>query len=219
VWLLTAVAVFFAAAIVPGVHIGSFGDALVAAVVIGALNAVLPPAVAALRLPFTLILGFVVILLLDALILLLASHIDSSSLQVASFGWALLAALVISALILMLEVILGANDDDTYSLRVINRVARRQGKRVSTDVPGMLFLEIDGLALPVLDSSGPPRGFLHRVWIRWTPACCLYGRCVISGPLSHPDRVMPRSVQRRILRPVAYWLPSSPPSLASLGWR
>src|SRR5437764_7807908 len=151
VWFLTAVAVFLAAAVVPGVHVGSFADALVAAVVIGALNAVLPPAVAALRLPFTLILGFVVILLLDALILLLASHIDSSSLQVASFGWALLAALVISALILMLEVILGANDDDTYSLRVINRVARRQGKRVSTDVPGMLFLEIDGLALPVLE--------------------------------------------------------------------
>jgi uncharacterized membrane protein YvlD (DUF360 family) len=37
VWLLTAVAVFFAAAIVPGVHIGTFADALVAAAVIGAV--------------------------------------------------------------------------------------------------------------------------------------------------------------------------------------
>ena len=153
VWLLTAMAVFLAAVIVPGVRVGSFADALVAAVLIGALNGVLPPVVAALRLPFTLILGFVVILLLDALILLLASHVDSNSLQVASFGWALLAALVISALILVLEVILGANDDDTYSLRVIARVARRQGTRVSTDVPGILFLEIDGLALPVLERA------------------------------------------------------------------
>jgi uncharacterized membrane protein YvlD (DUF360 family) len=38
------------------------------------------------------VLGFVVILLLDALILRLASHIDPSSFRVDSFGSALLAA-------------------------------------------------------------------------------------------------------------------------------
>ncbi|HUE27035.1 MAG TPA: alkaline phosphatase family protein, partial [Solirubrobacteraceae bacterium] len=64
--------------------------------------------------------------------------------------WALLAALVISAAMVVLQVILGANDDNTYSLRVIRRIARRQGTQTQTDVPGILFLEIDGLALPVL---------------------------------------------------------------------
>ena len=43
----------------------------------------------------------------------------------------------------------GTNDDDEYSLRVTRRIARRQGAR-RTDVPGIVFLEIDGLALPVL---------------------------------------------------------------------
>ena len=110
--------------------------------------------------PFTLGLGFVLILLLDALILKLASDIDRNSITVSSFGWALVAALVISAVMIVLEVILGANDEDTYSLRVITRIARRQGGRVRTDDPGMVFLEIDGLALPVLqramrDGSAP----------------------------------------------------------------
>ena len=149
-WLVTAAAVFLAAAIVPGVTVRTFGDALVAALLIGVLNALIPPLVAALRLPFTLVLGFFLILALDAVVLLLASDIDSNSIKVTSFGWALLAALVLSAFVLVLSAILGIDDDDTYSLRVITRIARRQHDRVSTDVPGVVFLEIDGLAFPVL---------------------------------------------------------------------
>ena len=152
-WFVTAVAVFLAGAILPGVSVGDFAHAIVAAALIAVLNAVLPPLVAAIRLPFTLVLGFVVILVLDALILLLVSHIDSSSIKVDSFGWALLAALVISALMLVLMVILGIDDDDMYSLRVIRRIARRQAERVCSDVPGIVFLEIDGLALPVLERA------------------------------------------------------------------
>jgi hypothetical protein len=117
------------------------------------LNAVIPPCVAALRLPFTVGLGFVVVLLVDALILLLASAIDSRSITVSSFGAALPAALVVSALVVLLQAIFGINDDDTYQLRIINRIARRQHARVTTDVPGIVFLEIDGLALPVLQRT------------------------------------------------------------------
>jgi uncharacterized membrane protein YvlD (DUF360 family) len=152
-WLVAGVAVFVAAEIVPGVSVGNFADALAVAVLVAALNAVLPPLVAALRLPFTLALGFVLVLVLDALILLAASHISSRTFRVSSFGWALVGALVISASMLVLEVIFGANDDDTYSLRVIRRIARRQGKVVHTDAPGIIYLEIDGLARPVLQRA------------------------------------------------------------------
>ena len=152
-WLVAGVSVFIAAAIVPHVSVGSFSDALAAAVLIAALNAVLPPVIAALRLPFTLALGFVLILVLDALMLVLASHITTRTIRVDSFGWALVASVVISASMLVLEVIFGANDDDTYSLRVIRRIARRQGGAVRTDDPGILFLEIDGLARPVLQRA------------------------------------------------------------------
>jgi uncharacterized membrane protein YvlD (DUF360 family) len=149
-WIVSAAAVGVAAAIVPHVAVKGVGEAFIAAAVIAILNAVLSPVIAALRLPFTLALSFVLVLVLDAVVLLLASKIDPNSIQVDSFGWALLAALVISAASIILQVLLGVNDEDTYMLRVIRRVARRQGGHVRTSEPGIVFLEIDGLALPVL---------------------------------------------------------------------
>jgi hypothetical protein len=90
------------------------------------------------------------VLVLDALILQFASDVVDNTFLVDDFGWALLAALVVAAVSLVLEVIFGTNDDDEYSLRVIQRIAKRQGGAQRTDVPGIVFLEIDGLALPVL---------------------------------------------------------------------
>ena len=52
-----------------------------------------------------------------------------------------------------LEVVAGTNDDDVYTIRVIQRIARRSGERTETDEPGILFLEIDGLAKPVLQRA------------------------------------------------------------------
>jgi uncharacterized membrane protein YvlD (DUF360 family) len=149
-WLVGAVAVWATGALLPGVQVKSFPVALVAAALIGVLNALLPPVVAALRLPFTLVLGFLAVLAVDAGILLLVSAVDPSDFKVDSFGSAVGAALVISAASLALQMILGVNDEDAYSLRVIERVARREGHPTRTDVPGLIFLEIDGLALPVL---------------------------------------------------------------------
>ena len=149
-WLLTAAALYFAAAILPGVDVDTFGGSLLMALVIAALNAVLPPLLAALRLPFTVALGFILVLLLNALVLKVGSDLVDGTYVVDSFGWALLAALVVAAVSVVLEVIFGTNDDDTYTLKVIQRIARRQGGAERTDRPGIIFLEIDGLALPVL---------------------------------------------------------------------
>ena len=53
----------------------------------------------------------------------------------------------------VLDVVFGTNDDDAYTLRVIQRIAKRSGERVETDAPGIIYLEIDGLALPVLQRA------------------------------------------------------------------
>jgi uncharacterized membrane protein YvlD (DUF360 family) len=149
-WFFTATALWVAAAILPGVHVEGFWGAVVVAALVAALNAVLPPLVAALRLPFMLVLGFLLVLALDAFVLKLVSDVLETAFTVDSFWWALLAALVIAAVSVVLEVVFGTNDDDTYTLQVVQRIARRQGGAEHTDVPGIVFLEIDGLALPVL---------------------------------------------------------------------
>jgi uncharacterized membrane protein YvlD (DUF360 family) len=152
-WLVAAAALFVAAWIVPGVELQTFWGALATAAVIAVLNAVLPPIVAALRLPFTLALGFLLVLVLDAVMLLAASSIMENGIEVSSFWRALLTALIASAVTVVLDVVLGTNDDDAYTIRVVQRIAKRSSERVATDVPGIVFLEIDGLALPVLQRA------------------------------------------------------------------
>src|SRR4051812_23119923 len=159
-WLIGAASLAVAAAVVPGVSVGGFAGALLAMLLIPILNALIPPLVAALRVPFTALLDFVLLLVVDAALLLLVSRVAPGALTVDDFGWALVASLVSAAAGVVLAVVLGANDDDTYTLRVVRRIARRTGGQIHTDVPGIVFLEIDGLALPVLkramrDGSAP----------------------------------------------------------------
>jgi len=147
-WLATGVALMVAAGLLPGVGIESFWGALLVAAIAAALNAVIPPVLAAVRLPATLVLGFLLVLAADAAILLLADALTDGIIRVDGFGWALLASLVVAAVSVALAVLVGS--DDTYSLRIAQRIARRQGIIDETHVPGIVYLEIDGLALPVL---------------------------------------------------------------------
>jgi uncharacterized membrane protein YvlD (DUF360 family) len=149
-WILAALALMAAAWIVPGASIEGFWGALVVAAIVAGLNAVLPPILAALRLPFTLVAGFLLVLLADAAMLIAADAITENAIKLDSFWIALLVALVAAAVTMILEVVIGSNDDDTYTIKVIQRLARRSGERVESDRPGIVYLEIDGLALPVL---------------------------------------------------------------------
>jgi uncharacterized membrane protein YvlD (DUF360 family) len=152
-WVASALALFVAAWIVPGATVNDFWGALAASAAIAVLNAVLPPLVAALRLPFMLLVGLVLVLVLDALILLAADRITGGDLKVDSFWSALGVAFAAAAVGVVLDVVLGTNDDDTYTFKVVQRIARRTGGRTITDAPGIVFLEIDGLALPVLQRA------------------------------------------------------------------
>src|SRR3954452_5825311 len=152
-WAVSALALLGAAWLVPGASVNDYRGALVAAAVIAVLNAILPPLVAALRLPFVALLGFLVVLVLDAVMLLANDHITDGDLSVDSFWSALLVALAAAALGVVVDVVLGTNDDDTYTYRVTQRIARRSGEREETSAPGMVFLEMDGLALPVLQRA------------------------------------------------------------------
>ncbi len=159
-WVMVTFALLLAAELVPGAHVTDFWNALAAAAVIAVLNALLPPLVAALRLPLMLLVGFVLVLVLDALMLLAADAVTEGGFAVDSFWAALAVALVASAIGVVLDALFGTNDDDTYAFRVIQRIARHSGDQTVTDAPGIVFLEIDGLALPVLrramrDGSAP----------------------------------------------------------------
>ncbi|MDP9134549.1 MAG: phage holin family protein, partial [Actinomycetota bacterium] len=159
-WIVAAAAVALSVWLTPGTDIDRAGAAFIVAALIGILNAVLPPVLAALRLPFMLVTGFLLVLVADAALLVLIGELLPDDVHIGGFGDALLASLLIAAVSIVLQVLLGTNDDNEYTVRVTRRVARRLGAHEATDVPGIVFLEIDGLALPVLraamrDGSAP----------------------------------------------------------------
>ncbi len=152
-WATSALALYIAALLVPGVTVEGALGALLAVALIAVLNAFLPPLIAALRLPYMLAAGFLLVLVVDAWMLKLAADASDKTFSVDSFSAALVTTIVAAAVAVALEVVLGTNDDDVYALRVVQRIARRSGDRVVTDVPGIIYLEIDGLARPVLQRA------------------------------------------------------------------
>jgi uncharacterized membrane protein YvlD (DUF360 family) len=148
-WAIGAVALVVAAWIVPGAHVKDFWAALAAAALIAILNAIVPPFVAALRIPYAVALTFLLVLLTDALLLWFVGDIWDGF-EIDSFWSALATAVLVAAVSLVLEMLFGTNDEQAYSLQVVDRVARRSTDRIETNVPGIVYLEIDGLAAPVL---------------------------------------------------------------------
>ena len=151
--MLSAIALILAAYIVPHVEVDDFFGALFVMAVIGVLNAIVPPVLAAIRLPFTIATTFLLVLVADALMLIAADAVTDGAIRVDSFGWALLTALLAVGVPTVLSIVAGTNDDDEYTLRVTQRLARRSGEQISTDAPGIIFLEIDGLSKPVLQRA------------------------------------------------------------------
>lgn len=151
-WILATASLLVAVAIVPGAHIKDVGAAFAVTAAIAVLNALVPPIIAALRLPMTVLISFLLILLVDVLMLIAAANL-TTGLHLDSFWSAFAVALIASAVGAVLDTLFGTVDDDTYTVRVAQRIARRLGERVTTDRPGILYLEIDGLAYPVLQRA------------------------------------------------------------------
>jgi putative membrane protein len=105
-WLCLAATLLFIAHVYPGVTVTSFGSALVAALVLGALNTVLRPLLVLLTLPVTLLsLGLFLFVINAAMFYSAAWLLDG--LAVTSFGAALVASLIYSLCGLVIEAALG----------------------------------------------------------------------------------------------------------------
>jgi putative membrane protein len=92
--VLSTVAVFVTAKILPGVKLDGFATAMVVAVVLGAVNAVLRPALLILTLPINILsLGLFTFVIIGGLVQLVSWLVPGF--QVAGFLWALVFALVL----------------------------------------------------------------------------------------------------------------------------
>jgi uncharacterized membrane protein YvlD (DUF360 family) len=147
VWVVTAVTLFVLSSLIPEIDILGWGSAFATAALIGLLNAVVWPLFVRLALPITVLTLGVAALLLNGFIVWMASSI------VDGFGvgvlWGIVVAFVLTVVNTVVTSLLGIDDEDFYYRNVIRRAATRQGA-TSSDVPGVVFLEIDGLAHEVV---------------------------------------------------------------------
>ena len=95
--LLSALAVILLANILPGVEVSAFGSAVLVALVLSLLNLIVKPILVILTLPVTILTLGLFLLVINALIILLASSLVSGF-SVDGFWQALLFSLLLSIL-------------------------------------------------------------------------------------------------------------------------
>jgi uncharacterized membrane protein YvlD (DUF360 family) len=186
VLLLDAVILLLLSEVLDGFVLDGPPTALCAAAVIGLLNAFVWPLLARLTLPLTVLTLGIASLVLNGILVYLAIGLLPRA-EVATAWEGIVITIVLTAVTDAVYSLLAIDEDDAWQRNVVARAARRRGQVTETDVPGVLFLEIDGLAHDVLmralqDGSAPHlaswvRGGSHKLrvwetdWSSQTGAC------------------------------------------------
>jgi putative membrane protein len=93
--LISALAVYLTAWLLPGISVKSYWAAIGVAIVIGLLNVLVKPLLTVLTIPVTVITLGLFLFVIDALVVMLASKL-LDSFQVNGFWWALLFSIIVS---------------------------------------------------------------------------------------------------------------------------
>ncbi len=112
-WVLSAVAVWIVAQLVPGIHVSGAAAALIAALVIGFINATIGALLKIITFPLTLLTLGVFWFVINALMLKLASALVPGF-QVQGFLAAFIGAIVLSVVNLVLKAIVMPKQDDRH---------------------------------------------------------------------------------------------------------
>lgn len=147
--LIDAAALLLLEAILPGFDMHGDGAALPTALGVGLVNALIWPVLSRLTLKLSVLtLGLWGLLLNAALVgisLELMPWVRIDGLMegvVISFGMAIITSLAAS--------LFAIDEDGTWYYNVVRSQLKRRGQVIQTDEPGIVFLEIDGLAHDVL---------------------------------------------------------------------
>lgn len=149
IWLIETFALLLLTMLLDGLQVESVATAFIAAAAIGLLNALLWPLLSYLILPFAVLtLGLAALALNGAIILLASALVEGF--YVANLATAVWLAFGLTAVNTILSSLLTIDDDNSWYRNVVRRRIQRRAKPELSDVPGFLFLEIDGLSYPVL---------------------------------------------------------------------
>jgi uncharacterized membrane protein YvlD (DUF360 family) len=129
-----------------GVEISSFDDIFLFVIFISLVNAILWPILTRIFMPFLVLTFGIGALIMNGLLLEIFGPLFG--IEVKGFA-VILAPLAMSLVTTILSAILTIDDDGAY-YRAVIRDAEKKRKDVVKDYPGLIIVEIDGLAYDVL---------------------------------------------------------------------
>jgi uncharacterized membrane protein YvlD (DUF360 family) len=144
----SAIAFGIATWLTPGVSEATDPSVLAAVVLLGMIDVALRPLLLAVALPIGLIAVGILGLLFR--IVIFAFVLPATGYQVDSFISTVLASFIYGAVLTALSGLIGMSDEDSFSARVVAQVIRDDESPTRTEVPGVLMIQIDGLAAPLL---------------------------------------------------------------------
>src|SRR5215213_2783978 len=139
-------------AIMPGVQAGLAVDVLVTTVMLGVLSALLRPLLTSLA----LLLGWVGVLLAGLVVqalLFYAALLVSPGIEVDGFWAAFWASWVFAILMSIVNWFATAGDSAAFLAHLVGESRRDSRASADDSVPGVVFVQIDGLSAPVLQWS------------------------------------------------------------------
>jgi uncharacterized membrane protein YvlD (DUF360 family) len=151
-WLVASVALAVLGAILPGVAFASVGSAVLTAAVIGLINAFVWPLLIRVALPLSVLTLGLGALVLNGVVILVVARI-APGVTIRGLGTAIVVALGLTAITTAVTGLLAIDDDDVFYRHIIRRHARHSANSQPDDVPGVIFLEVDGLAHAVLQRA------------------------------------------------------------------
>lgn len=105
--LVTSLAAFAAARLLPGIHIDNYWTAIVLAIVLGLLNVILKPLLILFTLPITIMTMGLFLFVINAVIVLITAYFIKGF-HADGFWWALLFSIVLSVFTAILTKLGGA---------------------------------------------------------------------------------------------------------------
>lgn len=105
-WLISAVSLLIVGHIIPGFEVQSFGSALIAAVIIGLINATIGLFLKIITIPLSILTFGIFLLVINALMLMFASSI-LSGFTVTGFWAAFFGAIVLAIVNMIIRGLLG----------------------------------------------------------------------------------------------------------------
>jgi len=126
-WLVITVAILVAATILrKGIHVDSLTTAIIAAAILGIINAFLRPVLLILTLPLTILTLGVFTFVLNAFMLLLVAYFVPG-LEIDGFSWAFLGALIISIVSWIANRFINKSTSDTGNRQKPDFIDMKQG--------------------------------------------------------------------------------------------